>query len=496
MRSADVGDFMAIIKHIAIHRSPLKLIRYILNGNKTDEMKLATGLNCSTVPESAYEEMGNIFESFAKERFSKKSQNADVGGKEKIRLHHYIQSFKPNEITPEKAHRIGVEWAEKVFGRDRQVLITTHIDRQHIHNHFAVAAYDLNGKRWYDNKETLKRCRDISDKICKSHGLSIIENKEYHSNQKYSDWLARQQNVSWKTRLCDDIDRLVLRDDVKSVSDLAEQLRQKGYIVTLKKYMSIKTPWSKKAIRSLRLGDGYVIEELQYRIENKNREMSLAAVMKYEGVQREYALCLRELQIMVYRKPDKSYNATYGELRRNAELLTYLCDNKIQSVNDFENVVNNAKDKSDRIKKSRDELLRKIEENENILNNGTRYLELNKIKMPTVVQFEELAKLNYLAKYNLRSEEDIKAHGQELERLRYELSEINKSLDIAEKEKAEAAGNYKTYLRQMQSDYDFILERQRREQEEIKQAEKDLLLEQRALQELEQQARTNRTYYR
>ncbi len=82
MRSADVGDFMAIIKHIAIHRSPLKLIRYILNGNKTDEMKLATGLNCSAVPESAYEEMGNVFESFAKERFSKKSQNADVGGKE------------------------------------------------------------------------------------------------------------------------------------------------------------------------------------------------------------------------------------------------------------------------------------------------------------------------------------------------------------------------------------------------------------------------------
>lgn len=79
---------MAIVKHIAIHRSPLKLIRYILNGNKTDEMKLATGLNCTTNPESVYEEMGNTFERFAKERFSKKSQNADVGGKEKIRLHH------------------------------------------------------------------------------------------------------------------------------------------------------------------------------------------------------------------------------------------------------------------------------------------------------------------------------------------------------------------------------------------------------------------------
>lgn len=496
MRSADVGDFMAIIKHIAIHRSPLKLIRYILNGNKTDEMKLATGLNCSTVPESAYEEMGNIFESFAKERFSKKSQNADVGGKEKIRLHHYIQSFKPNEITPEQAHRIGVEWAEKVFGRDRQVLITTHIDRRHIHNHFAVAAYDLYGKRWYDNKETLKRCRDISDKICKSHGLSIIVNQEYHSNQKYSDWLARQRNVSWKTRLCDEIDRLVLRDDVKSVSDLAEQLRQKGYIVTLKKYMSIKTPWSKKAVRSLRLGDGYGIEELQYRIDNKNREIGLSAVARYQGIQREYALCLRELQIMVYRKPDNLHNVTYGELRRNAELLTYLCDNKIRSVEDFQNVVNAAAEKSDKLKKSRDKLLQEISERENILKDGARFVELNSIKMPTAVQFEELAKLNYLAKYNLRSEEDIKAYGQEFERLKAELSEIDKSLEIAEKEKSVAANNYKTYLRQMQSNYDFILERQRREQEEIEQAENDLLLEQMALQELKQQVRTNQAYYR
>lgn len=372
------------------------------------------------------------------------------------------------------------------------MLITTHIDRQHIHNHFAVAAYYLNGKKWYDNKSTLQRCRDISDKICAAHGLSIIEKPKYHSNQKYSDWLARQQNVSWKTRLCDDIDKLVLQEDVRSVDDLAEQLRQKGYIVTLKKYMSIKTAPNRKAIRSLRLGDGYGIEELQYRINNKNQEMSLASVMKYEGVQREYALCLRELQIMVYRKPDNIYKANYGELRRNAELLTYLCDNKIHSVSDFENVVNNAKDKYDGIKKSRDELLQKMKEEESVLKDGARYIELNKMKMPTAVQLDALAKLSYLSKYNIHSEADIESHERELEKLKSELSEIEKSLDIVEKEKSVAANNYKIYLRQMQSDYDFILERQRREQEEIKQAE----MEQKLFQERNKQVRTDRAYYR
>ena len=222
------------------------------------------------------------------------------------------------------------------------------------------------------------------------------------------------------------------------------------------------------------MGDGYAIEELRYRIENKNREISLSAVASYQGVQREYAMCLRELQIMVYRKPDNSRNVTYGELRRNVELLTYLCDNKIRSVEDFQNVVNSAAEKFDRLKKSRDKLLQEIEERENILKDGARYLELNKIRMPTTVQLNELVKLNYLAKYTLRSEEDIESHRQELEKLKSELSETEKSFDVAEKEKSEAASNYKTYLRQMQSDYDFVLKKIRQEQEKIKLAAQDI----------------------
>ena len=465
---------LAIVKYIAVHKSPKNFLRYIMNGDKTEEMKLVTGLNCTANLDYAYNQFGNVFEKFAKERFCKKSLNDENCGKEKIRLHHYIQSFKPDEVSPEEAHKIGVEWAEKVFGRDHQVLVTTHVGKNHIHNHFAVSAYSLDGMKWYGNKTTLKRCRDIFDKICKSHGLSIIENPQYRSNQKYSDWLARQQNVSWKTQLCDEIDKLVLREDVKTVENLAEHLREKGYVVTLGKYLSIKAAKNRKAIRTYRLGDGYAIEELQYRIENKNREISLSAVASYQGVQREYAMCLRELQIMVYRKSDNPHSVKYGELRRNAELLTYLCDNNIHSEEDFQNVVNAAAEKSDRLKKSRDKLLQEIEERENILKNGARYIELNKIRMPTAVQLNELVKLNYLAKYKLRSEEDIESHRQELERLKSELSETEKSLESAEKEKFTAAANYKTYLQQMQSDYDFVLEKMRRDQEEIKLAEQNL----------------------
>ena len=281
-----------------------------------------------------------------------------------------------------------------------------------------------------------------------------------------------------------------MREDVKTVDDLAERLREKHYAVTLKKYLSIRVSENRKAIRSYRLGDGYAIEELQYRIDNKNREISLSAVAKYQGVQREYAMCLRELQIMVYRKPDNSHNVTYSDLRRNAELLTYLCDNKIRSEEDFQNVVNTVVEKSDGLKQSREKLLQKIEERENILKNGARYLKLNNIKMPTAVQLGELVKLNYLAKYKLRFEEDIESYRQELEKLKSELSETEKSLEIAEKEKSTAAGNYKTYLRQVQNDYDYIIDRLKREQEEIRIAEQDIQREQ------ERTAQTTQNYYR
>ena len=192
---------MPIVKHIAVHTHPLFMVEYILNGEKNDEMKYASGLNCSADPECAYEEFKNNFELFSGERFYKRSfdfqDDETVRNKEKIRLHHYIQSFAPGEITPEEAHKIGVEWAKRIFGDNRQVIISTHLDKGHIHNHFAVAAYDLYGKKWYDNKSTLKHCRDISDKLAADRGLSVIEKPKYKADKKYSDWLARQKNVSW-----------------------------------------------------------------------------------------------------------------------------------------------------------------------------------------------------------------------------------------------------------------------------------------------------------
>ena len=420
---------MAIIKHISIKASPLALLKYITGETKDEEVKFITGLNCSEEAESAYMEMGICYQSFANEKFFARRNDS---GKQKVKMHHYIQSFSKGEISPEEAHRIAIKWAETVFGTEHQIVVATHTDKEHIHTHFAVNAYSLNGKHWIDNKKTLKQCRDISDKIVREHNLSVIENPSRNKNTSYGEWLARQNGTSWKAKLCDDIDRLILQDNVKDISDLIKELQNCGYEVTQHKYLSVKPAYLKnrKAVRTLRLGDGYGLEELQYRIENKDMEMPISEVAKYEGVQRDYALCLRSLQITLYRRETDWHRVTYGELRKNAELLNYVYNNNIHSKDEFENMVNAAAEKADELKKQ----IKKTEE-----------------------------KIRVLEIYD--------KNDKMLLTLKPELDDLREKYDKAVSEKKEISGNYKTFIRQLESDYEVML---RKAKTELEAYEEDL----------------------
>lgn len=297
---------MPIVKYVAVHTTPLSNIEYILNGDKNDEMKFATGINCTANPQEAYDEFRRTFEICAKERFFKSEIVADKDKsekpkqKEKVRIHHYIQSFSPDEnVTPEEAHQIGNEWAKKVFGNDHQVIVSTHVDKDHIHNHFAVCPYNLDGKQWYANYRSLMKVRKISDAIALEHGLHIIESPKHKNTMKYNEWLTRKNGTSWKQKLCNDIDKIILDKNVKNLQDIEMKLSEKGYVVHQGKYLSIKAPKQKYAIRSFRLGDGYSIPDLEYRILHKDKEISPAAIERLSGIQREYAICMRQMQISV-----------------------------------------------------------------------------------------------------------------------------------------------------------------------------------------------------
>lgn len=138
------------------------LIKYVMNGDKTDEMKYVSGINC--LPETAFEEMNNT-----KNRFNK--------GKEKIIGYHLIQSFaKEDNVTPEKAHQIGLDYANEIFGRDFEIVVATHLNTENIHNHIVINSVSLKtGKKFYDNYCSRDYIRATSDFICEYYGLSTLD---------------------------------------------------------------------------------------------------------------------------------------------------------------------------------------------------------------------------------------------------------------------------------------------------------------------------------
>ena len=452
-----------------------RLLSYVTNEKKT-EKTLVTGLNCSANASEAYEDMKFGFEMFSGERFFKRSIRSEAAKpeKQKIRLHHYIQSFKPGEVTPEEAHQIGVEWAERVFGKKAMVLCATHTDRGHIHNHFAVCPYDMDGKHWHANKESLWRCKAISDEIALVHGLEIIEHPKKSYNHKYGEYKMRKEGKSWKQKLCDDIDDAIMKESVGSVYDLLKELQKQGYGIKRGKYISIKVRQNRKPIRSYRLGDGYALEHLQFRIEHKNMEMPMSEALKYSGIQREYALCIRQIQIQLYRRPEaeRLHFATFREVERSSRLLFYLRDNKIHSSDDFRKAVSDAEARLKNLKAEKDSLTKKIADEEKLIGDIPKYLEILKRRPLLPKDISELAKYNYLKDAGITSLEDAEKHRLMLADMKSRLEDADGKIREAVSEKKTVSDFYALYETQMKSDYQILLEQAKAEMEKRQKAEK------------------------
>ena len=453
-----------------------RLLFYVTNEKKT-EKTLVTGLNCSANASEAYEDMKLGFEMFSGERFFKRSIKSETAKseKQKIRLHHYIQSFKPGEVTPDEAHQIGVEWAERVFGKNRMVLCATHTDRGHIHNHFAVCPYDMDGKHWHANKESLRRCKAISDEIALAHGLEIIEHPKKSYNHKYGEYKMRKEWKSWKKKLCDDIDEAIMKESVGNVDDLLKELMKQGYGIKRGKYISIKVKQNRKPIRSFRLGDGYALEHLQFRIEHKNMEMPMSEALKFSGIQREYALCIRQIQIQLYRRPEaeRLHFATYREVERSSRLLFYLRDSKIHSSDDFRKAVSDAEARLKNLKAEKDSLTKKNADEEKLIGDIPKYLEILKRRPLLPKDISELAQYNYLKDAGITSLEDAEKHRLMLADMKSRLEDADGKIREAVSEKKTVSDFYALYENQMKSDYQILLEQAKAEMEKRQKAEKE-----------------------
>lgn len=155
------------------------LMDYVTQDSKTERKLCVSGVNCD--PSTAVKEM-----ELTKQRYFKEDG---------ILAFHAVQAFVHNEVTPELAHKIGVELAEKIWGERFEVVVSTHLDRKHIHNHFVInSVLFSDGKKFYDNKETYREMRKQSDYLCEKYSLSVIR-KPQNRGHHYSEWLAENNGT-------------------------------------------------------------------------------------------------------------------------------------------------------------------------------------------------------------------------------------------------------------------------------------------------------------
>ena len=192
-------------------------------------------------------------------------------GKTSGRLgYHIIQSFAPGEITAEKAHAIGIEFAQKCVGDKYEVIIGTHLNKAHIHNHIVFNAVSfLDGKKYHLGRNGFAELRELSDSICREHGLSVIEQPK-SKGQAYNEWQAEKQGKpTIRSQIRADMDEIIKQS--LDFTTFMRLLERKGYLIKYGrvKHMAVKPPYGKKYIRLDSLGDGYTVKAITERIEQQ-----------------------------------------------------------------------------------------------------------------------------------------------------------------------------------------------------------------------------------
>ena len=227
------------------------LIDYISNGEKTEECRYISGVNCA--PESAAEMM--------RATYALNDKPLRVEG------YHIIQSFKSGETDAKTAHQIGVELAKRMWGNRFQAVIATHTNTQTCHNHITLCSTSfIDGKRYHSCKDAYKELRDTSDTICREYGLSVIEEPENKSYKSFAEKEAeRKGQPTWRTLIKADVDDSI--EHATNTKQFYENLKNLGYEIKTGKDISVRPPCKERYVRLARnFGSGYTEEAIRQRL--------------------------------------------------------------------------------------------------------------------------------------------------------------------------------------------------------------------------------------
>ena len=305
---------MAVTKIKPIKSTLSKALDYIENPDKTDGKMLISSFGCSY--ETADIEFGYTL-----------SQALDKGSNLAF---HLIQSFAPGEVDYQKAHEIGKQLADAVTKGQHEYVLTTHIDKGHVHNHIIFCAVNFVDHRKYNsNKRSYYGIRNMSDKLCRENGLSVVVPGKGSKGKSYAEYQAEKTGTSWKGKLKIAVDALI--PQVSSFEELLQRLQAAGYEIKPGKYVSCRAPGQERFTRLKTLGADYTEEAIRERIAGR-RAKAAKAPREQRGVS-----LLIDIENSIKAAQSKGYEqwAKIHNLKQAAKTMNFLTEHKIEQYADL-----------------------------------------------------------------------------------------------------------------------------------------------------------------
>lgn len=352
---------MAVTKIKAIRGTLSKAIAYILNPEKTDEKLLVSSYGCAS-------------ETAARE-FEWTRKIAEQKGMNPVRIiaRHVIQSFEIGEVTPELAHEIGKQFADEILGGKYEYMLTTHIDKDHVHNHLIFNAVDFVDYHAYKSyKRIYYDMREVSDRLCKENGLSVIPPSQ-NKGMGYKEYTEAKRGTSWKQKLKQTIDRLVIT--AKDYDDFLRLMQEAGYEIKTGKYISFRAEGQERFTRSKTIGENYTEERIKERIAGRTPRRSQRQTTP-KGIS-----LIGDIQerIRLIDSKGYEYKAKLTILKEAARTLNYLTENNLLQYADLEKKVEDVHGSYDRTGKELKVVEARLREVQPLIKNISNYQQLKPV---------------------------------------------------------------------------------------------------------------------
>ena len=338
-----------------------KAIAYILNPEKTDEKLLVSSYGCAS-------------ETAARE-FEWTRKIAEQKGMNPVRIiaRHVIQSFEIGEVTPELAHEIGKQFADEILGGKYEYVLTTHIDKDHVHNHLIFNAVDFVDYHAYKSyKRIYYDMREVSDRLCKENGLSVIPPSQ-NKGMGYKEYTEAKRGTSWKQKLKQTIDRLVIT--AKDYDDFLRLMQEAGYEIKTGKYISFRAEGQERFTRSKTIGENYTEERIKERIAGRTPRRSQRQTTP-KGIS-----LIGDIQERIRLIGSKGYEhkAKLTILKEAARTLNYLTENNLLQYADLEKKVEDIHSSYDRTGKELKGVEARLREVQPLIKNISNYQRLKPV---------------------------------------------------------------------------------------------------------------------